>query len=132
MNKKYVSIIIVIAILSFASIAAMQGFGPRNMMHQGFGQQGMMRQNCDNQNNEKGFFKHQNGPRFNIKLTDEQKNEMKKTFEQRMEFKKEMLNLKVKHNYLTQEQSDNQIKFMQERFNSMINGEKFSPMQYRK
>ena len=54
------------------------------------------------------------------KLTDEQKTDMKKLFEQRLAIRKDTLTAAVTAGQITQYQADNQLKWMQDRFNYML------------
>ena len=60
------------------------------------------------------------GATVGTKLTDEQKADMKKLFEQRLAIRKEALDAAVKAGQITQYQADNQLNWMQDRFNYML------------
>ena len=63
------------------------------------------------------------GAMVGAKLTDEQKADMKTLFEQRLAIRKDALAAAVTAGQITQLQADNQLKFMQDRFNyTMENG----------
>ena len=63
------------------------------------------------------------GAMVGAKLTDEQKADMKTLFEQRLAIRKDALAAAVTAGQITQVQADNQLKFMQDRFNyTMENG----------
>ena len=60
------------------------------------------------------------GAMVGAKLTDEQKADMKTLFEQRLAIRKDALAAAVTAGQITQVQADNQLKFMQDRFNSAL------------
>jgi len=57
------------------------------------------------------------GAMVSAKLTDEQKADMKKLFDQRLAIRKDVLAAYVTAGQITQVQADNQLKWMQDRFN---------------
>lgn len=60
------------------------------------------------------------GSMAGAKLTDEQKADMKKLFEQRLAIRKDALTAAVTAGQITQYQADNQLKWMQDRFNNHL------------
>jgi hypothetical protein len=60
------------------------------------------------------------GAMLGAKLTDEQKADMKKLFEQRLAIRKDTLDAYVNAGQITQYQADNQLKWMQDRFNYVM------------
>lgn len=63
------------------------------------------------------------GPMFKGPLTEQQKADLKSEHDQMMEVKKENLQKQVAAGTMTQEQADQRIKMMQERFEQRLNGE---------